>query len=49
LKIFVPTTLFGKKRMIVLVNGGKKENRLDVYCTFERMELNRDSVGNLKS
>ncbi len=35
--------------MINLIDGGKKENRLDVYSIFERMEVRKDSVGNLKS
>ncbi len=35
--------------MIILVDGGKRENRLDVCSTFERMEVNKDSVGSLKS
>jgi hypothetical protein len=30
------------------MDGGKKENRLDDYNTFERMEMSRDSVGSLK-
>jgi hypothetical protein len=32
-----------------LVDDGKRESRLDVYSTFKRMEMNRDSVGSLKS
>jgi len=39
----------GRKKWLVLINGGKKENRMDDYSTFERMEVNNDSVGNLKS
>jgi len=39
----------GREEWLVLVGGGKKENRLDDYSTFERMEMNRDSVGSLKS
>jgi len=31
------------------VDDGKKENRLDNNGTFERMEVNRDSFGSLKS
>jgi hypothetical protein len=31
-----------------LINGRRKENRLDVY-NFERMEVKRDSVGSFKS
>jgi hypothetical protein len=31
-----------------LVNGRKKESRMDVYSSFEKMEMNRDSVGSLK-
>jgi hypothetical protein len=38
----------GREEWLVLVGGGKKENRLDDYSTFERMEMNRDSVGSLK-
>jgi hypothetical protein len=34
---------------LVLVNGGKRESRLDVCSTFERMELNTDNVRSLKS
>jgi hypothetical protein len=36
------------KELLVLVDGRKKENRLDAYSSFERMEVNRDNVGNLK-
>ncbi len=31
----------------MLVDGGKKESTLDVYSTFERMEVSRDKVGSL--
>jgi hypothetical protein len=33
----------------VLVDGGKKENRLGDYNIFERIEVSRDNVGSLKS
>jgi hypothetical protein len=33
---------------LVLVAGGKRENRLDVYSIFERMEASRDNVWSLK-
>jgi hypothetical protein len=49
LKILVPTPLFGKRRMINFGRGGKRESRLDVCSTFERMEMNKDNVGSLKS
>jgi hypothetical protein len=49
LKILVPIIFFGKRRMINLVDGGQKDNRLDIYSIFERMEVRKDSVGNLKS
>jgi hypothetical protein len=39
----------GREELLVLVNGGKRESRLDVYSIFERMEVNRDNVGSLKS
>jgi hypothetical protein len=32
-----------------LVNGRKKESRMDVYNSFEKMEISRDNVGSLKS
>jgi hypothetical protein len=34
---------------LVLINGEKKDNRLDVCGTFEIMEVNRDNFGRLKS
>jgi hypothetical protein len=39
----------GVEEELVLVNGGKKDNRLDDCITFEKMEVNRDIVGSLKS
>jgi hypothetical protein len=39
----------GREEELVLINGGKKDNRLDDYSTFEKMEVNRDNVGSLKS
>jgi hypothetical protein len=39
--------LGGKKRL-VLVDGGKRENILDVCSTFERMKMSKDNVGSLK-
>jgi hypothetical protein len=38
-----------EKKWLVLVDGRNKETRMDVYSSFERMEVNRDSVGSLKS
>jgi hypothetical protein len=49
LRIFVPTTFVGRRRMIILVDGGKRENRLDDCGTFERMEMSRNSFESLKS
>jgi hypothetical protein len=50
LRILVPTTLVGRRRMISLGRWWKKrENRLDVCNTFERMEMSRDNVWSLKS
>jgi hypothetical protein len=31
-----------------LVDGRKKESKMDVGSSFERKEVNRDSVGSLK-
>jgi hypothetical protein len=36
-----------REERLVLVDGGKRENRLNVYSTFERMEIRKDSVGSL--
>jgi hypothetical protein len=38
----------GGEEGLVLVNGGKRESKLNVYRTFERMEMSRDSVESLK-
>jgi hypothetical protein len=35
----------GREKKLVLIDCGKMENKLDVYCTFQRMEVSRDSVG----
>jgi hypothetical protein len=40
---------WSREIMINLVDGRKKESRLDGCSSFEKMEVNRDSVGNLKS
>jgi hypothetical protein len=32
-----------------LVDGGKRESRLDVCSIFEKMEMSKDSVESLKS
>ncbi len=32
-----------------MVDGGKKESRLDVCSNFEKMEMSRDSVRSVKS
>jgi hypothetical protein len=36
-------------KWLILVDGGKRENRLDDCGIFERMEVSRDSFGSLKS
>ncbi len=46
--LFSQPFLVGKK-WLVLVNGRKKDNSMDVGNSFERMEVNRDIVGSLKS
>jgi hypothetical protein len=38
-----------EKKWLVLVDGRKKETKMDVYSSFERMEVNKDNVGSLKS
>jgi len=38
-----------KEKCLILINGGKKEGRLDVWGSFERMEVSGDNVGSLKS
>jgi hypothetical protein len=38
----------GGEEGLVLVHGGKRESGLDVCNTFERMEVSRDNVRNLK-
>jgi hypothetical protein len=38
----------GKEKLLILVDGGKRENRLDVCSTFERIKMSKDSVGSLK-
>jgi hypothetical protein len=45
--LFLQLSLGGKK-WLVLVDGGKKENRLDDCSTFERMEVSRDNAESLK-
>jgi hypothetical protein len=49
LKILIPTTSLGRKEWLVLIDGGKRENRLDDYGTLERMEMSKDNFGSLKS
>jgi hypothetical protein len=39
----------GGKKQLILVNGGKNENKSDDSSTFERIKLNRGSFGSLKS
>jgi hypothetical protein len=38
-----------REKCLVLVNGRKKESRLDVWGSFEKMEVNGDNVRSLKS
>jgi len=35
----------GGEELLILGDGGKRKNRLDVCSTFERMEVSRDNVG----
>ncbi len=44
-----PQPSLGGEEWLILIDGGKRENRLDVYGTFERMKVSKDSVGSLKS
>jgi len=39
-----------EKKLLVLIDGGKRENKLDDCNTFERMKMNRYNLGiwNLK-
>ncbi len=46
--LFLQLSLGGEE-WLVLVDGGKKENKLDDSSTFERMEVNRGNFGSLKS
>jgi len=39
----------GGEEWLVLIDGGKKENKLDDSSTFERMEISRGNFGSLKS
>ncbi len=46
--MFVQLSL-GREEWLVLINGGKKDNKLNDCDTLERMEVNKDDVGSLKS
>ncbi len=46
--LFLQPSLGGEE-WLVLIDGGKKDNRLDDCSIFERMEMSKDSVGSLKS
>ncbi len=46
--LFLQLSLGGEE-WLVLVDGGKEDNKLDDYSIFERMEVSRDSVGRLES
>jgi hypothetical protein len=37
-----PQPSLGREEWLVLVDGGKMENRLDVCSTFEIMEVSKD-------
>jgi hypothetical protein len=39
----------GREELLVLVDGGKRENKLDDCSPFEIMEVSKDKTGNLKS
>ncbi len=41
----VPTISLGGKERLILVDGGKRENRLDDNNTFEIIKVNRGSFG----
>ncbi len=45
----VPITSLEGEEWLVLIDGGKRENKLDDNSTFERMEVNKGSFGSLKS
>jgi len=47
-RIFAPITFYNRKKMISLGRCRKKESRMYV-CSLEKMEVNRDNVGSLKS
>jgi hypothetical protein len=49
LRNLVPTTFLVKEKCLILVYGRKKENKLDVYGSFEIMEMSGNNVRNLKS
>jgi hypothetical protein len=48
-KYLFPQPSLGGKECLLLVHGREKESRMDVCSSFEKMEVNRDSVGSLKS
>ncbi len=39
----------GVEKWLVIVDGGKKDNRLDDSGIFEKMEVSKDSFWSLKS
>jgi hypothetical protein len=39
----------GEEELLILIDDGKRENRLDVSGNFEIMEVSRDSFESLKS
>ncbi len=43
-----PQPWLGKNEWLILVDGKKKENRMDVCSSFERIEMGKDNDGNLK-
>jgi hypothetical protein len=43
-----PQLSLGREEWLILVDGKKKESRMDVCSSFERMEMTRDNVGSLK-
>jgi hypothetical protein len=38
----------GREDWLILVDGKKKENRMDVCNNFKRMEMSKDNVESLK-
>jgi hypothetical protein len=46
--LFLQPFFIGEK-CLILVDGRKKESKLDVWGSFEKMEVSGDNVASLKS